>query len=233
MKTPLAALLVILLPYLSNSAGAAEIDHVIIAVPALDAAAVALTRATGTRTAFGGTHVSGGTANRLAALGPKLYLELLGPAPGAPPVGYGAELARLEAPKPDGFAIRVKDAEAAAVGLRRAGFKVSKVDAGGRTTPEGQVLRWKTFEVIEPEFCGFIPFFVEWEAGAPHPSTVAPGGATLRGLRAFHQRAVELTRLYAALGVPLRATLGPARLKIIIRGPGGTAVYSGVPSCPT
>lgn len=215
----------------AGAAGAGEIDHVILGVSDLRAGSAELSARAGVSTVEGGVHAGGDTANRLASLGPGLYLELLGPAPGRAPFGKGVALAALTSPLPYGFAIRVKDAETEAARLRAEGLDVSPVEPGGRTTPDGVRLSWKTFGVIDPRFCAVLPFFIEWGAGTPHPSTASPGGSQLKRLRAFHPDAAELSRLYRRLGAPLKAEPGAARLELTIEGPKGQAVYSGAPPC--
>lgn len=210
---------------------AGEIDHVILAAPQLEPAAAELKARTGVETVFGGVHVSGDTANRLASLGHGRYLELLGPAPGREPFDEGAVLAKLAGLQPFGFAVAVKDAEAEAARLRAAGLKVSPVQPGGRTTPQGAKLSWKTFAVDDPDFCAVLPFFIEWGPGKPHPSTTSPAGAALARLRVFHPKAVALGRLFQAMGVPIEPEAGPARLEITLKGPKGEATFSGAPPC--
>ena len=212
-------------------AQAGEIDHVILAVPELDKGGAELAARTGIVTEFGGVHISGDTANRLASLGGKTYLEVLGPAPGKAPSGDGAGLAKLDGPVPDTFAVRVTDADAAAARFKAAGLKVSEVIAGGRTTPRGQTLHWKTFGVEAGEFCSLVPFFIEWSADTAHPSSTAPQGAKLEAIRISHPRAAELTRLYGVLGVPLKVAQGPARMELVLTGARGTATYGGAPTC--
>jgi hypothetical protein len=213
------------------AAHAGEIDHVIVAAPSLEAGDQALAARTGIRTVFGGVHVAGDTANHLASLGEGRYLELLGPAPGRAPFGEGMALTKLDGLHPLGFAVRVKDAEAEAARLLAAGLKVSAVQPGGRTTPQGARLNWKTFAVDDPEFCSVLPFFIEWGADTPHPSTTSPAGAELVRLRVVHPRAEALARLFETMGVPVKPEAGPARLEIALKGPRGEASFSGTPDC--
>jgi hypothetical protein len=211
---------------------AADIDHVIIAAPDLDVAGADLKARTGIETAFGGVHKDGRTANRLASLGPSLYLEVLGPAPGAVPRGEGAELSKLRKPEAAGFALRVIDAEAAARRFRAQGLKVSSMSAGGRTTPDGAVLSWKTFEVDAPGFCGFVPFFIEWGPGVRHPSTSAPKGGELERLKITHPRAAALNAIFAKVGAPVTAVRSPKpMMTVTLKGPKGSATYVSEPAC--
>jgi len=72
-----------------------RIDHLVYAAPDLDAAVAAVERRFGVRAAGGGQHVGQGTHNRLLALGPATYLEIVAPDPHQPeppgPRPYGVD----------------------------------------------------------------------------------------------------------------------------------------------
>ena len=88
----------------------AHIDHVIIAVPDLDAALPAFEARTGVRPVIGGSHPGRGTRNALVSLGPSTYLEIIAPDP-AQNVDSD-ELKAMKAlarPSPFGWAISADD----------------------------------------------------------------------------------------------------------------------------
>lgn len=185
-----------------------ELDHVILAVPDLDAAAVGLEREHGLLSVEGGRHPGWGTENRIVPLG-AAYLELV--AVVDPAEAQESPFGRWVASAPGtllGWAVRADDLDAVA---ERLGLPVV---AGSRMTPAGDELHWRSagFEhaAVEPS----LPFFIAWESRSPHPGRVAvdhPAGD------------VRLARLEVG-GEPLRLEdwLGPHDLPL--------TVHSGAPA---
>jgi hypothetical protein len=71
------------------------VDHIIYAAPALEAAVADVEGRFGVRAAGGGQHMGQGTHNKVLALGPRTYLEIVAPDPGqrepADPRPYGLD----------------------------------------------------------------------------------------------------------------------------------------------
>src|SRR5262249_6565460 len=147
-----------------------ELDHVLIAVDDLAAAAEEVERRFGLASVEGGRHPGWGTANRIVPLGTS-YLELLAVVDAAEAevssigrwVGAGSDGFRLL-----GWAVRPDDLDAAA---SRLGVTIGE---GSRRAPGGEQLRWRSagLERAAAEPC--LPFFIEWSPETPYPGRAAP-----------------------------------------------------------
>ena len=123
-----------------------RLDHLVIAVPDPEAAAVELERTVGLVCTGGGRHPLWGTHNRLAWLG-DTYVELIGVfdptlatlGPVARPV-----LAALMAAQSGlvSFALATDDAAADAARLRATGSPLGEPETRSRTRPDGEVVTW-------------------------------------------------------------------------------------------
>ena len=127
-----------------DRAGFTALDHVIVLVADVDAAAAGYARLLGRTPSWRGEHPGQGTANALFRL-ENTYLELLAPA-GPGPIG-DALRARLAASGegPLGFALATPDADACGAALRARGIAAGDPAAGlGRDEPSGAWRRWRS-----------------------------------------------------------------------------------------
>jgi hypothetical protein len=143
------------------------IDHLVIAVEDVDAAAETLERDVGLAVSPGGRHRSWGTRNRLAWLG-DAFVELIGveDASLAKDTWVGAAtLATLE--RGGGLVVAplaTDDIAADVAALRALGSEMGDPVAGDRLRPDGRVVRWNLARppVISPT----MPFLIEHDTGA-------------------------------------------------------------------
>lgn len=151
------------------------IDHLVIAVRDLDAAADELRRALGLAFTAGGRHPGAGTANRIAFLG-EPYLELIGvedaEAAGLRPIGAAACRA-LEVGGGLATYALVDDAlETTVAELQANGSSIGPVEHGSRVRADGELVEWwtATFERLGPDRAPFLirhaPTGVEWDPQA-------------------------------------------------------------------
>jgi Glyoxalase-like domain len=189
------------------------VDHVLIAVGDLDAAAAAVGRL-GLPVAAGGRHPGWGTANRIVPVG-GAYVELVavvepGDASSSP---FGRWVA-ASPPGPMGWAVRGDDLDAIA---GRLGLDPVP---GSRAAPDGRSLRWRTAGVERVMAEPALPFFIAWEPGTPFPGAgtadVAIERIELRG------DAARLGEWLGEAALPVAIRPGPAAVeRIVLHGAGG------------
>ena len=148
-----------------------ELDHVVLGVADLDAAARHLRDRFGLIAAAGGRHPGWGTANRVVPLGDS-YVELVTvvdpvEAAGSP---FGRWVASMLAGGPAvGWAVRTDDIAAVAA---RLGLQVAD---GSRTTTAGARLSWQIAGIERAAQEPGLPFFIEWGPATPPPGRAGAG----------------------------------------------------------
>ncbi|MET9632787.1 VOC family protein [Lentzea sp. NPDC006480] len=183
------------------------IDHLVYAAPELEAAVLAVEQRFGVRAAGGGQHLGLGTHNRLLALGPRTYLEIIAPDPGQPdpelPRPFGVD--GVTEPRLVGWAITCDDIVRARDGAAARGFDPGQVIDGQRRTASGEVLRWRL--TSNALVGGVVPFLISW-GDTPSPALSAPGGLVLESLHAEHPDPALIAGQFAALGTDVEVRLG-------------------------
>lgn len=209
----------------------ASLDHLVLAVPDLDAAVEDLARRTGAVAVAGGSHPGRGTRNALLGLtwrgDRRCYLELLAPDPEQPDVrpedtmlGFG----RLEqgfAPRMHTWAVRPDDLAGTLRSAREAGVEVGEAVAASRATPSGARLAWRLAVPQPLGFDGLQPFLIDWE-GASHPSDADLPVLDLLELELAHPDADRLGAALAVLGVDVPVSgAATAAMRARLRTPAG------------
>jgi Glyoxalase-like domain len=192
-----------------------ELDHVLIAVADLDAAAREMDARYGLASVEGGRHEGWGTANRIVPLG-DVYLELVAVVDEAEAAGseFGRWVGRM---RPTGrpirpFAWAVRTGELDAI----AGRLALTTTPGSRAGRDGRLLSWRLAGMDEAVSNPSLPFFVEWDSHA-----ALPGRAPV----SHREGRVEIAELHVTGNVNLLATwLGTDALPVTVRpGPPGVA----------
>jgi hypothetical protein len=231
------------------------IDHLVFGCPALEEGVEQVEDLLGVRAGPGGRHPRWGTRNALLALGPRLYLEIVGPdadgpapvdrAPGPPDSGQSDdearregrptvfELDRLRGPGLVRWALRVPDAAAAAARATRRGLQLGSIMEGSRTRPDGAELRWRLTDPEVNPADGIVPFLIDWGA-TEHPAISAPPAGELVALSVHHPDPPRIRRLLAALDLSLPVGEGarPGMTARIRRLDGRIVELSGAPRSP-
>jgi catechol 2,3-dioxygenase-like lactoylglutathione lyase family enzyme len=178
------------------------IDHIVIAVPDLDAAAAELTAGLGLAFTAGGSHPGAGSANRIAFLG-EPYLELIGvqdeEAASGRPIGAAAVRALASGGGLATYALVDDELDITVAELRANGSRFAEPQHGSRLRPDGESVEWwtATLDRLGPDQ---PPFLIRHAyAGAEW------GAAALEERRAFRHpigSPVSLVRLDIATPDP-------------------------------
>jgi hypothetical protein len=199
------------------------IDHVILGVDDLDRGMTEFARRTGVAPVKGGAHPGRGTQNALVSLSDGRYLEILAPSHEA---GVAADPRTAHALLTSvGWALHTNDLRTVVTNVRAAGFRISEIRPGARARPDGVMLNWQTADVSGAGLEG-APFFIQWGAGTPHPSTQSPIGCRLTTVAMTERDAAPLTKFLRASGVDVSVAAGAARrMRITLTCPSGVVTF--------
>lgn len=192
-----------------------RIDHLVYATPDLERTVEELASRFGVRPAPGGQHTTEGTGNALLALGPRCYLEVIGPDPRLPapsrPRWFGID--GLQAPRLVAWAVPDTRLDERAAAAAYAGFPLGPVETGSRQRPDGEPIAWRFTHPRVLSAGGVVPFFIDW-GRSRHPAEHAPGGVRLVELRAEHPEPGRVGDLLRALEVD--APVAKGRLPLLV-----------------
>lgn len=194
------------------------VDHLVYAVPDLQAGAEAIAARLAAAPSPGGSHASWGTANVLLGLGGRRYLEVVAPDPDQPPPGgprpFGLD--GVVAPALAAWCVEPPDLDAAVAAVRTTGHDITDPIEMSRRTPGGGLLTWRLALPANPEPpAEVVPFLIDW-GSTPHPGLSAPSTVTLTGLSAEHPDPSSVRRVIDALGLELAIAEGPAPALIAV-----------------
>jgi len=203
-----------------------RVDHVVLAVADLDAAAARLNER-GLTTVPGGLHPRWGTANRIATLGGSRYVELLGVVDrdAGAASALGRAIAARARDRDRWFALCLADDDLDAT-AERLGLGV---DRGGRELPDGTTVAWRSVGIEAPIRTPALPFFITWvvPVGA-HPGDPTPAHPSGADDIAWIEVAGDAERFRAWVGgasLPVRVTPGDDGITAVaLRTPAGELV---------
>jgi hypothetical protein len=195
-------------------------DHILLGAPDLDAGIRWVEERTGVRAKFGGSHPGAGTRNALLSLGSLHYLEIIAPDPAQAGEADGRDLRELSSPRIIQWAIHTEDIAAAKRVAEAAGVKTTGPQPGSRQRPDGKLLRWQVLAIEQTT--PLVPFFIQWEANSPHPSSDSPQLGTVKSLRFETPQPDELRRVLrgAAIDAEIRKTDSP-RIVLVVQAAKG------------
>ncbi|MEO0468004.1 MAG: VOC family protein [Bacteroidota bacterium] len=197
------------------------IDHIVCAVPDLDAAVQQLTTILGIDIVPGGKHPDQGTHNALFGLGDGIYFEVL---------AVDHENTAVAAPRWMGidfiqdmritrWALKSHDAAADAAQLGR--DDLTSIHQGSRRKTDGSLLQWElSLPLAEPEV-EVLPFFVDWGSSV-HPTESLPQQAKLKEMEILHPQPKHVAGVLAQFGFAETLTESKhPRLRFLIETPKG------------
>lgn len=203
----------------------APIDHLVYAVPHLGAGVHDVEDRLGVSLTPGGSHPGLGTRNALLRIGPRVYLEVVGPDPEQTPPRGGLWLARGAAALPAlvTWAARCNALREFAAGPGAP--LLGPVRSMSRATPGGDRISWTLTMPRDPlPRHGIVPFFIDW-GRTPHPCADLPdAGVALTKLHARHHNPEAVRADLGRVGVELEIKSGPPALEAVLRTPGQGAV---------
>jgi hypothetical protein len=187
-----------------------EVDHVLIAVDDLEAAAKEVEERYGLASVEGGRHQGFGTANRIVPLG-ETYLELVAVVDDeeAAASGFGSWVRGGEHPRLLGWCLRTDELDAVA---KRLGLTIAD---GSRARPDGAVLRWRMAGLERSAEEPSLPFFIEWGAGTPYPGEALTQSATIDELR-LEGDPERIEEWLGGAKVPISVSQGRPALRSIV-----------------
>jgi hypothetical protein len=181
-----------------------QVDHLVYATPDLDATVAALEQLLGVCASEGGRHPGRGTRNALLAIGPRAYLELVGPDPEQhlPDRSTWFGIDDLKSPKLVTWAAKSSGLERVVLAARDRGVKLGPITGGSRQRSDGVTLTWQFTEPTVVHEDGIVPFFIDWQSSS-HPAASAARGAELVSFFAEHPEPERVKRLLSALDLAL------------------------------
>ena len=190
-------------------------DHIIYAVPDLEAGMDALEKLLGERPYYGGQHPNQGTHNALLSLGEDVYLEVIAKDPNQSvpggPRAFGLD--QLTEPRLVTWAVRTSDMVATIAEARANGYNPGERVAGGRNRADGRPLFWESTKRPEalqgrtPPGDWLVPFIIDW-GGTPHPADYKPSHIELISLHGIHPEPDSVQVMLEALGLHLEIEQG-------------------------
>src|SRR5262245_29091248 len=111
-----------------------RVDHLVLATPDVESTVADFERRTGVRASVGGQHLGRGTRNALIALGPKCYLEIIGPDPEQPatPAPRWFDVDAITTSRLVAWAANAADLDSSSADARTRGVELGPIASGSR-----------------------------------------------------------------------------------------------------
>jgi catechol 2,3-dioxygenase-like lactoylglutathione lyase family enzyme len=203
------------------------IDHIAYVASDIEKAKDTLVKHLGIEPVGGGGHWNLGTHNYLMSLGGRQYLEIAGPNRNNPVDSPLSRYLDMQiTPDVMMFAVETDDAPKLAKSFTKRGIKVSEWSES-RTAPDGTVLNYRGFSVVDHPFKGLVPFYIEW-VDCDHPGVTSPQGASME-IAICHPEPAELQTFYDRIDFELKVTFSnKPGILVKISSKSGVVILQGV-----
>ncbi len=200
------------------------IDHLVYAVTDLDAAIADFEKRAGIRPVFGGYHITKGTKNALVHLGKQCYLELL---------AIDENNTTIQAPRWMGvdliqenqitrWALQSTDLQQDSEILKTYNPRLSEISSGERQTTSGDLLAWQMTLPLPSPAVDLLPFFLNWESSAVHPTDNLVQACELLQIKMTHPNPSAIQNIFAKLTINIDLVqAAQASIKATIQTPNG------------
>jgi hypothetical protein len=180
------------------------LDHLVYVTSDVSKATQEIGNRFGVTPSPGGKHPAWGTRNALLALGPLIYLEIMGPDPelSRPGLQRPFRIDSLDRARLSTWVVRSEKLHDIVEAGKRAGVDLGEVQSKSRNKPDGTVLAWTMTDLLRDRENGIVPYFINW-GNSVHPAIGAPQGCTIKELRAIHPEPQRIISIMKALGLEL------------------------------
>lgn len=204
-----------------------SLDHLVYAVPDLEASCDWFEERTGVRPAIGGRHPDRGTRNAVVNLSGRAYLELIAVDTDntrvAPPRWMGVDHAA--SPTLTRWALKSDNLERDATLLKKIDPLHGEIVAGNRNLADGSTLRWRMTLPQATPLVDLLPFFLDWSASSFHPTERMGPGFELLDLSFAHFDPEALATHFARFGFEAEITAQKApQIIVTLKTPKGVMV---------
>ncbi|MEM8526612.1 MAG: VOC family protein [Bacteroidota bacterium] len=203
-----------------------KLDHIVYAVPDLEATMNWFEEQTGVRPVFGGYHTTQGTKNALLKLGDQCYLEFLAADEKntaiTPPRWMGIDL--IAQSRITRWAVQSTDLQKDSKILKSYDSKMGNTAGGQRKMTNGKLLTWElTMPLAEPEV-EILPFLIDWQRSESHPTDSLEQHCHLVELKLTHPNPDSLQEVLGQLNLNINISKGAVNINAVIQSPKGLLV---------
>ena len=157
-----------------------QIDHFVLGISDLNKGMAEFEERTGVKPAIGGVHEGAGTHNALVSLGEGVYLELLAPRSNDKTTQTAFGTFDYDTLTPIGWVLGTSDSPEVLRRMEQHSLPNSGIRPLSRKMDNGKELKWTNIFHLNTGAVSLNPFFIDWEAGATHPSEVTPKGCIFK-----------------------------------------------------